>query len=260
MHQLRITFLGTGTSQGVPRIGCDCGVCDSSDPRDKRTRCSVYIESPETSWVIDTGADFRAQCLREGIRKMDAAVYTHAHTDHIMGFDDLRPFARHRQPFPVYGPADTLTQLAAAFTFAFNPKVRIPGYLHPQGFAVDEGAFALGETEVSPLPLPHGSTMSFGYLLRRQGRPLFAYLTDCKSVPAAVSEAVRGVEHLVLDALREKVHPTHMSVGEALEVVQRVQPKQTWLTHLCHDHRHAELEAKLPSGVNVAFDGLKLAI
>ena len=259
MDRLRITFLGTGTSQGVPRLGCDCRVCCSPDPRDKRTRCSVYVESPELSWVIDTGADFRTQCLREGVRKVDAAVYTHAHTDHIMGFDDLRSFGRPNQTFPIYGSSDTLKQLAEAFAFAFNVKSRFPGYLRPEVFPVSE-PFFLGETELVPLPLPHGAVTSFGYLLRRGGRSLFAYLTDCKSVPEPVAQAVAGVEHLVLDALREEVHPTHMSTKEALEVVERVRAKQSWFTHLCHESRHAELEDTLPAGVNVAYDGLKLTI
>lgn len=257
MNALQITFLGTGTSQGVPRLTCDCPVCVSNDPRDKRTRCSLYIQTPELAWVIDTGADFRLQCLREGVKRVDAAVYTHAHTDHIMGFDDLRPFSKRNETFPVYGSAATLEQLADAFAFAFRPAMRIPGYLHPVSNVVD-GPFWLGETELVPLPLPHGRTTSFGYLLKRNGRSLFAYLTDCKSVPEDVSETVRGVEHLVLDALREREHPTHMSVGEALAVVERVSPERTWLTHLCHDAGHAELEAKLPVGVRVAYDGLKL--
>lgn len=239
-------------------LSCDCRVCMSEDPRDKRTRCSVYVETPELSWVIDTGADFRTQCLREGVRKVDAAVYTHAHTDHIMGFDDLRPFAKRGEKFPVYGSASTLSQLGAAFSFAFNPEQRVRGYIHPEAIVVN-GPFQLGDTEVVPLPLPHGNTISFGYLLKRSGRKLFAYLTDCKSVPEEVSVQVEGVEHLVVDALREKVHPTHMSVSEALEVVARVNPDRAWFTHLCHDAGHSEIEAKLPDTVRVAFDGLKVS-
>ncbi|MEY5026916.1 MAG: hypothetical protein RLZZ244_2444 [Verrucomicrobiota bacterium] len=257
MGCLKITFLGTGTSQGVPRIACDCEVCLSPDPRDKRTRCSVHVETPETAWVIDTGADFRAQCLREGIRRVEAAVFTHAHTDHIMGFDDLRPFCRPERPMPVYGSAETLAQLRGAFAFAFGLENRFPGYLNPTPEVVS-GPFWLGQTEVIPLPIPHGRMTCYGYLLKRRGVPLFAYLTDCKSVPPEVGELVRGVEHLVVDALRERPHPTHMNVAEALEVVERVGPKQAWLTHLCHDVRHAELEPRLPRGVRVAYDGLRL--
>jgi phosphoribosyl 1,2-cyclic phosphate phosphodiesterase len=219
----------------------------------------VHIESPEISWVIDTGADFRSQCLRERIRKVQAAVYTHPHTDHIMGFDDLRAFAAHGEPFPVYGSEGTLQEISRAFSFAFHPKTRIPGYLHPEPRPVSE-AFFLGKTELLPLPLPHGNITSQGYLLSREGRRLFAYLTDCHAVPKEVVHAVEGVEHLVVDALRERPHPTHMNVGAALEVIDQVRPQQGWLTHLCHDLRHSELEARLPSGVRVAFDGLRLSV
>jgi phosphoribosyl 1,2-cyclic phosphate phosphodiesterase len=255
MANFTVTVLGTGTSQGVPRIGCKCGTCTSDDPRDKRSRCSVYVQSPEASWVVDTGPDFRSQCLREGISKMDAALFTHAHTDHIMGFDDLRPFSYGRFRFPVYGSEETLTQLARAFHFAFDEGSRFPGYLHPDPRVV-RGPFDFHGTEVVPLPLPHGNTQCLGYLFKREGRPLFAYLTDCKSVPAEVEALVRGVEHLVIDALREKPHPTHLSVGEALQVIERIQPGSAWLTHQCHDHRHADLEKRLPEGVMVAYDGL----
>lgn len=259
MDRLRITFLGTGTSQGIPQLGCECLVCASEDPRDQRTRCSVYVETAEMSLVIDTGADFRTQCLREKIRRVDGVLYTHAHTDHIMGFDDLRAFSKQGQPFPVYGSFDTLERLKGSFSFAFDGERRFPGYLHPEPFLA-EAPFFLGGLEWEPLPLPHGHTTSSGYLIRRSGEPLFAYLTDCKSVPDSVVERVAGVRHVVLDALRERPHPTHMSVGEALEAVVRIRPGHAWLTHLCHEHSHREVEARLPEGVRVAFDGLKLEI
>ncbi len=257
MARLRITFLGTGTSQGVPRIGCECPVCNSADPRDKRTRCSIYVEGPGCSWVVDTGADFRTQCLREGVKRVDAAVFTHAHADHMMGFDDLRPFVQPERTLPVYGSADTLKQIATVFSFAFDPAKRIPGYLHPDPRIAD-GVFSLGDVQLAPMTLPHGRTTSQGYLMSIGGEPLLAYLTDCKTVPDEVVEAVSGVKCLVMDALRERPHPTHQSVAEAVEVSRRVKPEQTWLTHLCHDHLHAELETRLPEGVRVAHDGLVL--
>jgi phosphoribosyl 1,2-cyclic phosphate phosphodiesterase len=259
MPELTITFLGTGTSQGVPMIGCDCRVCTSEDPRDRRMRSSIYVQTPESSWVVDTGPDFRAQCLRHGVRHLDAVVYTHAHTDHIMGFDDLRPFCPSGRALPVYASSDTMGHLRRIFEFAFNGQNRFPGYIHPEPYEVD-GPFRLGGTELTPLPVPHGRTTVYGYLLTRNGERLAAYLSDCKEVPAPIVEQIRGVQHLIVDALRQKPHPTHMSIDEALTVVSKVQPGKAWFTHLCHDLLHAELEPALPAGVQVAYDGLKLEI
>ena len=257
MPPLRITFLGTGTSQGVPVIGCDCAVCRSPDARDRRMRSSLYIETPEASWIVDTGPDFRSQCLLHGVRKVDAVVYTHAHTDHIMGFDDLRPFCPWGETLPIYASAPTLADLRRVFEFAFNGENRFPGYMHPVPHAVDDW-FQIGGTRILPLPVPHGRTTVFGYLLEREGVALAAYLSDCKAVPEPVIEKIAGVRHLIVDALRRKPHPTHMNVEEALAVVAAVRPGAAWFTHLCHDLMHSELEATLPEGVRVAYDGLKL--
>lgn len=257
MAGLTITFLGTGTSQGVPMIGCDCAVCGSTDSRDKRTRSSIYVETPECSFVVDTGTDFRAQCLRERVRRIDAVVLTHSHTDHIMGFDDLRPFCPGGAPLPVYASEPTMRDLQRVFIFAFNGENRFPGYMHPQPHIVN-GPFQLGSTELTPLPVPHGRATVFGYLFTRGGEKLAAYLSDCKTVPDAIIERIRGVRHLIVDALRHKPHPTHMSVDEALAISARVDAERTWFTHLCHDLGHAETEAALPQNVRVAFDGLKL--
>jgi phosphoribosyl 1,2-cyclic phosphate phosphodiesterase len=254
---LTITFLGTGTSQGVPVIGCTCPICTSPDPRDKRTRASIYVEAPECAFVVDTGPDFRTQCLREKVARVDAVVYTHAHTDHIMGFDDLRPFFPAQKPMPVYASSATLGDLQRVFHFAFNGENRYPGYLHPDPRPI-EGGFRLGETELTPLPVPHGRSEVLGFLFSRGGARLAAYLSDCKSVPEPVIEQIRGVRHLIVDALRYKPHPTHMNVEEALEVALEVGPESTWFTHLCHELQHAKVEEKLPDGVRVAFDGMKL--
>lgn len=257
MTQMRLTFLGTGTSQGVPMVGCDCPVCGSTDPRDHRTRSSVYIETPESAWVVDTGPDFRAQCLRERVRRVDAVVFTHSHTDHIMGFDDLRPFSVPGRPIPLYGSAGTLADVERAFRFAFNGENRFPSYIHPEPRPVT-GPFQIGETELVPLPLPHGRTVVNGYLFRRGGRSVAAYLTDCKEVPAEHLPLLEGVPHLILDALRHRPHPTHMSVGEALAVEERVRPGRTWFTHICHELAHAETQAALPESVRMAYDGLQI--
>ncbi|MGV3531238.1 MAG: MBL fold metallo-hydrolase [Chthoniobacteraceae bacterium] len=257
MSDLSITFLGTGTSQGVPMIGCDCHICRSSDPRDKRMRASIYVETPEVSWVIDTGPDFRAQCLQHGVRKVDAVLYTHSHTDHIMGLDDLRPFCPGGRPLPIYASEWTMTDLKRVFAFAFSGEHAFPGYVNPDPIVIAD-TFLLGETEITPLPVEHGRTTVYGYLLVREGVRLAAYLSDCKLVPPAVIEQIRGVRHLIVDALRPKPHPTHMNIDEALALAAEVQPGQTWFTHLCHDVLHAELEPTLPAGVRIAYDGLRI--
>lgn len=257
MADFTITFLGTGTSQGVPMVGCDCAVCASSDPRDNRTRSSIYVETPELAWVVDTGPDFRTQALRERIRRLDAVVFTHSHTDHIMGFDDLRPFCHGGRDLPVYASPQTMSDLERVYQFAFNGENRWPGYVRPSPCLV-EGDFLLGRTIVTPLRLEHGRAAVNGYLFTRNGVRLAAYMSDCKRVPEEAVERITGVRHLIVDALRHTPHPTHMSVAEALELSERVGPGQTWFTHLCHEVRHAELEPALPKNVRIAFDGLKI--
>ena len=256
MAELTITFLGTGTSLGVPVIGCECAVCTSTDPRDKRTRSSIYVESPECSWVVDTGTDFRAQCLREKIRKVDAVVYTHSHTDHIMGFDDLRAYCFSGRPMPIYASADTMRDLQRVFLFAFNGENRFPGYIVPEPHTVAE-PFQLGATELTPLPVKHGRAMVNGYLISRRGERLVAYLSDCKEVPDDVLAKIVETKILIIDALRRKPHPTHMNIAEALAIREKVRPQQTWFTHLCHELGHAETERALPGGVRIAYDGMK---
>ncbi len=242
---------------GVPMIGCDCRVCRSADPRDARTRASIYCETPEAAWLIDTGPDFRAQALRERVRRVDAVVYTHSHTDHIMGFDDLRPFCFGGHDLPVYAGPETMRDLERVYVFAFNGENRWPGYMRPLPRVID-GPFTLGATELTPLAVQHGRTPVNGYLFSRDGVPLAAYLSDCKVVPPAAIERIRGVRHLIVDALRHQAHPTHMSVSEALDLAEKVRPQQTWFTHLSHELMHAEIEATLPPSVGLAFDGMRI--
>ena len=259
MAELTLTFLGTGTSQGVPIIGCECAVCTSTDPRDQRTRSSVYIESPECSWVIDTGNDFRTQCIREKIKRMDAVVYTHSHTDHVMGFDDLRAFCLTGTKIPIYASPETMADLRRVFNFAFNGENTFPGYILPDPHEI-WGAFMLGETELTPLQIKHGRAHVYGYLLRRNGKRLLAYLSDCKEIPEDVIRQIKGTKIMIIDALRHRLHPTHLTVGEALEIVEKVKPGQTWFTHLSHELPHEETERNLPEGVRIAYDGLKLHV
>jgi phosphoribosyl 1,2-cyclic phosphate phosphodiesterase len=254
--QLLLTFLGTGTSQGVPMIGCDCDVCHSSDPRDKRLRSSIHVQTPECSIVVDTGTDFRTQALRANLRRVDAVIFTHSHTDHVMGFDDLRRFGYERGYMPVYASAETMKDLSRVFEFAFKGTNPFPGYLKPEPHIID-GPFTLGATEIVPLPVPHGNAIVNGYLFSRNGEKLVAYLSDCSEVPPGIAERISGVRALIIDALRHKPHPTHLSVAQALEVASRVKPRDTYFTHIAHELPQAA-ENQLPPGAHIAYDGLQL--
>jgi len=255
--QLTLTFLGTGTSQGVPMIGCDCEVCRSPDPRDQRLRSSIYVETPECSFVVDTGTDFRTQALRENIRRVDAVVFTHSHTDHIMGFDDLRRFSHARGSMPVYASPETMRDLERVFQFAFKTSNFVPYYLKPEPHVID-GPFKLGGTLITPLPVPHGDSIVNGYLFSRADQKLVAYLSDCSAVPRAIVDLIAGVKVLIIDALRDKPHPTHLSVKQALEVAARVEPGATYFTHIAHELPRSA-ESRLPPGVHIAYDGLELS-
>ena len=237
-------------------IGCDCAVCRSDDPRDKRLRSSIYIETPEVAFVVDTGTDFRTQALRENIRRVDAVVFTHSHTDHIMGFDDLRRFSWKRGSMPVYASAETMADLQRVFKFAFEATNPTPGYLRPEPHVVC-GPFLLGETQLTPLSVPHGDSEVSGYLFTRGDRNLVAYLSDCSAIPDKIVQKIFRVECLIIDALREKPHPTHLSVGQALEVAAHVKPAQTYFTHIAHDLAQA-YEKRLPPHTHIAYDGLRL--
>jgi len=238
-------------------IGCDCAVCRSPNPRDKRLRSSIYIETPECAFVVDTGTDFRTQALRENIRRVDAVIFTHSHTDHIMGFDDLRRFAYARGYMPVYASAATMRDLERVYEFAFKGLNPFPGYLKPEPHLID-GTFELGATTITPLPVPHGHTIVQGYLFSREGRKLAAYLSDCSDVPDKIVDLIRGVQVLIIDALRDQPHPTHLSVGQALEVARQVQPNETYFTHIAHELPQSA-EARLPRGTKIAYDGLKIS-
>ncbi len=258
MNDFQLTFLGTGTSVGVPMIGCDCAVCTSADPRDRRDRSSIYVQTPEASWVVDTGPDFRQQCLRARIQHLDAVLITHEHTDHIMGFDDLRRFTFGEEArLPVYATPPTLAALARVFAFAFDGTNLFPGYFKPDPRPIT-GPFTLGETLVTPLPVEHGKVDTIGFLFTRGGRKRLAYISDVKVIPPATMALLAGVETLVLDCLRHRPIHTHFIVAEALAAVAEVRPQQAYCTHLCHELGHAEFSATLPAGVQVAYDGLQL--
>lgn len=258
MQQMQITFLGTGTSHGIPVIGCTCQVCKSVDPRDKRLRTSIHVQTPGFSFIVDTTPDFRTQCLREEISRVDAVLYTHAHVDHILGFDDLRRFCElENKNMPILGSAPTLESLARVFQYAFDGTARFPNYIRPEPQVVD-GPFSLGGLDIMPVELPHGRMTTNGFVFEKNGRRLFAYYTDCAEVPPAAEEAARDVEVLVIDALRHHSHQTHFTVQGALDAARRIGARQTYFIHMCHELGHAETEASLAPDVRLAYDGLRL--
>lgn len=258
---MKLTILGTGTSFGVPQIGCRCEVCRSSDPRDKRTRCAAVVESSGgTRLLIDTPPELRLQLIASGVDRVDAVLFTHAHADHTHGIDDLRAITSRRgAALPMYGPADTLEQLATRFPYIFDVRMRpLPGTSKPEGEArpLQEGKVVrIGDVDVLPIAVPHGAATVFAY---RMG-PL-AYVTDAKRVPPRALEQLRGVRVLVLNALFRTEHPTHLSIPEAVQAAAAIGAERTYLTHLTHDNLHADLEAELPPGVTPAFDGLTIRI
>jgi len=256
---VRAVVLGTGTSFGVPVIGCDCAVCTSEDPRDRRTRVSAVVEGDDGRRVlIDTPPEIRLQLLGAGIPGVDAVLFTHEHADHVHGIDDLRALSGRRGSLPVLGSAATLEQLAARFPYIFDDRIRPqPGTTKPQ--LAPATLEPLVEIEVAglpvvPLPVPHGDLTVFGYRIGP-----FGYITDAKSVPEPVIARLRGVRVLVLNALFDRPHPTHLSIDEAVAVAVAVGAERTLLTHLTHRHAHATLAARLPAGVEPAYDGLALA-
>jgi phosphoribosyl 1,2-cyclic phosphate phosphodiesterase len=260
MGQIEITFLGTGTSHGIPVIGCGCAVCHSEDPRDKRLRTSILVRTPEVVFSVDTPPDFRLQCLREGVAALDAVVYTHAHSDHILGFDDLRRFCEiDDKPMPVYGAERTLEALSRVFSYAFEPGPRFRTYVRPEA-RVFNGPFALGDLEVVPVDLPHGRMVTNGLIFHSGGSKRVAYMTDCQSVPEAALEAARGADLLIIDALRHSAHSTHLTVGEAVAISRAVGARQTYFIHMCHELGHAETEANLPPEIRLAYDGLRITV
>lgn len=253
---MKLTFLGTGTSFGVPQVGCGCAVCRSADPRDKRTRVGAVVESEGLRLLIDTPPELRLQLIAAGIDRVDAVLYTHDHADHTHGIDDIRAFSVRRDgALPVYGPAETLETLVRKFPYIFDSAMKpLPGTSKPEGFAqpLDAGVPArIGHLDVTPVAVPHGRLRVFGYRIG----PL-AYVTDAKALPDDVVALLRGAEVLVLNALFRTAHPTHLSINEAVEAARRVGARRTFLTHLTHETSHAELAASLPDGVEPAFDGL----
>lgn len=270
---MRLRFLGTGTSFGVPQIGCTCAVCHSTDPRDRRTRCGVIIESHHTApgddstvatgivrLLIDTPPELRLQLVAAQIADIDAVLFTHEHADHIHGIDDLRAFTVQRTaPLELFGAASTLQTLRERFPYIVDQSLRpIPGTTRPEGrlVAVQPGEpFMVKHVSVLPIAVPHGNVPVMAYRVGDIG-----YVTDAKELPDAAREALSGVRVLVLNALLRKPHPTHLSIAEAVQVAHELGAGHTYLTHLTHHNFHADLEAELPRGISPAYDGLEVTL
>jgi phosphoribosyl 1,2-cyclic phosphate phosphodiesterase len=257
---VRLTFLGTGTSFGIPQVGCECAVCRSADPRDRRSRCGAVVEAGGTTLLIDTPPELRLQLLAAGVRWVDAVLYTHEHADHLNGIDDLRIFSMQgRRALPCYGPPETLERLRLGFRYIFDDEVPVlegtskPHLeLHPLQAGVP---VEIAGVQVLPLAFEHGFLRVFGY---RMGS--LAYITDVKSVPPAAFPLLGGLKVLVLNALWWRPHPTHLSIGEAVETARLIGADRTFLTHITHETGHAELESRLPPGVAPAYDGLTIEV
>lgn len=248
-----LTVLGSGTSMGVPTIGCDCAVCTSSDPRDKRTRPSVMLQYGGRTVLIDTTPDFRQQAIRENITRLDAVLYTHAHADHILGLDDVRPLSfRHESKIPLYAHAETAGKLARVFHYIFDEDYKYGGLARVEIRHVN-GEIELFGARFEPVEVLHGDAVIHGF---RFGAG--AYLTDFSDVPEHSLKRLHGLDVLFLDALRRKPHPTHSTIERSLGIVERVRPRRAFFTHISHDLPHEETNRTLPENVRLAFDGLKL--
>lgn len=251
-------MLGSATSMGVPTIGCNCATCLSADPKDRRTRPSVMLQWDGHCIVIDTGPDFRQQALRENIQHLDAVLYTHAHADHILGLDDLRPLTYARATggarLPLYARSETARHLRTVFQYVFDESYKYGGTAK---VTLNEiaGPFDLLDLHVVPVPVMHGDAEIFGYRIGR-----FAYLTDFSTVPEFSFPLLEGVEVVFLDALRHTPHPTHSTVANSLHIAQRIGARQTFFTHIGHDLPHEATNRSLPAGVELCWDGMKIAI
>ncbi len=256
---MEFTFLGTGTSHGIPMIGCHCPVCASSDWKNKRRRCSLYVVAAGRHLVFDTPPDFRDQVLSFGVKRVDAVFLTHPHADHIYGFDDVRRFSTmQEQHIPVYGAARTIKQMRkkfdyvdrASYGFESVPRVR---------FTEQHDTVAVGSASVTPLPVSHGMDTIYGFLIEADGKRL-GYIPDCNGIPDATFQLLENMDAMILDGLRPNKHPTHFSIGECVEMLGQIGATQSFITHLTHNSEHHDLQARLWETATVPWDGLHIVL
>jgi phosphoribosyl 1,2-cyclic phosphate phosphodiesterase len=253
---LKITVLGSGTSVGVPTIGCHCAVCTSADPRDNRLRPSILIGYEGRNVLVDTTPDFRTQALRAKIERVDAILYTHAHADHLMGLDDVRPFNfRQGGRIPIYASPAVMEAIRRAFQYVFQEVERVTNVPKLDTHLIDGAPFDLFGLEFTPVPVLHGAEPIYGF---RFGRA--AYLTDHSEIPESSYDLLRDLDVLFLDALRYKPHPTHSTVERSIKTVERLRPRRAYFTHICHDLGHERAESMLPPDIRLAYDGLEIEV
>jgi phosphoribosyl 1,2-cyclic phosphate phosphodiesterase len=253
---VQITVLGSGTSTGVPTIGCHCEVCTSSDPRDKRLRPSILLTYAGRNVLIDTTPDFRTQALRSGMERLDAILFTHEHADHIMGLDDVRPFNfRQKSRIPIYASERTMAAIHRCFLYIFDGAEKPSGVPQLESRTLNGGSFDLFGVQFTPIPLLHGKTTVHGFRFDNA-----AYLTDHSEIPETSLAQLGGLEVLFLDALRYKPHPTHSTVERSIATAERLAPKRVFFTHICHELAHARTEEQLPPHIRLAYDGLRIEV
>jgi phosphoribosyl 1,2-cyclic phosphate phosphodiesterase len=250
---MKITFMGSGTSMGVPTVGCTCSVCQSSNSKNKRTRPSVLLQIADRHFLIDTATDLRQQAIREGLKRVDAVLYTHSHADHILGLDDLRPFNFfQRMHIPCFGNEPTMANICEMFKYVFTDPQ--PGGSMPRiEPRIVDGPFEFLDIRILPLPIFHGRLAILGYRIGK-----FSYITDCSEIPDDTYRLLDGTHTLVLGVLRYEPHPTHLHLEKALQIIERVQPERAYFTHISHAFDHDRTNSELPSHVQLSFDGLSL--
>lgn len=255
---IKLTFLGTGTSVGVPQIGCNCPVCTSTDPRDKRNRSGVYVRTGKAAFLIDMPPEFRVACLEYGVTKVDALVFTHAHMDHIASFDDIRRFNTINQGSPMrcYAAEETIESVKRIFPYISDKKNELGLYRPMINYCPVSEPFAIGDAKLTPLPVEHGPRTN-GYRIDC-GNSSLAYVPDCASIPQTTLDLMAGLDVLILDCLREREHPTHLNIEKTLSYMEKLAPERGFVTHICHDISHAGFERKLPPHIRPAYDGLEI--
>jgi len=253
---VKITVLGSGTSSGVPTIGCHCAVCASTDPRDQRLRPSILVSYGGHHVLIDVTPDFRTQALRTGFERLDAILFTHEHADHIMGLDDVRPFNfRQRAPIPIYASAGTMAAIHRTFQYVFTGAGIVTAIPQLESHILNGASFDLYGMEFVPIPILHGQAQIYGF---RFGNA--AYLTDHSDIPEASLDRLRGLDVLFLDALRHRPHPTHSTVEHSIATARQLGARRVFFTHICHELSHAETENNLPPHIRLAYDGLEIEV